>query len=411
MNIPARGAPSDPTPLSRCQVGAGAQNPLVTEWDASQKARLEGLLGVQPVLVRYTGCKLEIVEQCQPSGGYSWTRTTLSTDAVEIRSEDELYAKLPVGAAKLSGELSKRGQLSIRTRVAGQLRLTNPVSDLPASAACASATHVVSAVSLGAFQLLDRSSEHLAGSVGTEGAELGASTNESVRVLRSAGDDSACTNATKEAADPNCASPLQLFLTPIEREDPAKQSAGPNAVQITFPARDDEPWVLQDANNQILCTTPCTRWVPPDSGYVLRNGSSSVKLPASLAFPKGEPALASYSPRRGSPTASAWLFWGAGAWLPFPGVTMTVLGIDAATADPADCDPNEDPFCENEGDNATFFLVSGGVFMALFGASLYFYVISEDESFGLQPNALGTARTAPNRLALQLGPGVVRGTF
>jgi hypothetical protein len=240
--------------------------------------------------------------------------------------------------------------------------------------------------------------------------QLGGSSDESVKVLRSAGDDASCTNASKEAADPNCASPLQLFLTPVERPDPSDSVVDPSAVRITFPAREGEKWALYDANRKLICSTPCSRWVPPQSGYRLRSETASVDVPPELAYQTGGPAVAEFSPRRGSPTASAWLFWGLGAWLPFPGVTLTVLGIDAAAREPADCQPSADPFCKSNAQHPVFFLTSGAVFLGLFGASLYYYVVSEEESFSLRPDG-STGQALPTRLAVQVGPGVVRGTF
>ena len=56
-------------------------------------------------------------------GSYRWQRTTPATDTLEIDSEDELYARLPLGAASLEAELKRAGKLSVQTTVAGQLRL------------------------------------------------------------------------------------------------------------------------------------------------------------------------------------------------------------------------------------------------------------------------------------------------
>src|SRR5690606_4944390 len=106
------------------------------------------------VVVSYSGCELRILDGCRLSGGYQWTRTTLSEDVVEIADEDELYAKVPLGAASLEGELESSGRLAIHITVAGQLRLANDAErELPESKACRGATHLVSALSIGAFEL------------------------------------------------------------------------------------------------------------------------------------------------------------------------------------------------------------------------------------------------------------------
>lgn len=405
----------DPTPLSRCKVGGGAANPLVTEWAASEKARLEALLQSQPVAVRYTGCELQVVEQCQLEGQYEWRRTTLATDSVEIRSEDELYAKLPVGAATLSGELSKSGQLTVRTRVAGQLRLTG-AEQQPAldGNACQSATHLVSAVSLGAFKLLRGTRGSYGGSVETYGAGVEAGSTQSEGLVKEAGSDTACDDTTAEAPHPNCASPLQLFLSPLREDHGPPPDAGPQAVDITFPPTEGQRWWLENQQKDVLCELPCRTWVSPKSGYVLRSDAGkSVKVPDVLPYAGGGKAEARYSPQRGSPTVSAWLFWAGGAWMSVPGIALTSIGISLALEEPSDCDPNADPFCEDRNDHATFFIVGGAVHLVLSGASLYYYLYSEEETFALR--APGTepkssAPPAPGRY-VRVGPGFVDGRF
>src|SRR5262245_48374953 len=103
--------PSDPTPLAKCQVAASASSPLVTEWPASEKAHLQSLATRQTIAVEYSGCELHIVDGCQLPGNYAWSRTTLATDTLEIENADELYAKLPIGAIGLEGELERSGRL------------------------------------------------------------------------------------------------------------------------------------------------------------------------------------------------------------------------------------------------------------------------------------------------------------
>jgi hypothetical protein len=382
----------DPTKLARCQVGGGAQNPLVTEWVASEKARLESLLKSQPVFVRYTGCELRLVDECRIEGGYEWIRTTLSSDTVEIRSEDELYAKLPLGAARLQGELSQSGRLMVRTRVAGQLRLAGTgVPVFPNSAACNSATHVISAVSLGAFKLMRGSRDSYGGAVGIQSVGAGLGSERAEDVVHEAGIDGACEQATAEAAHPNCASPLQLFLTPVnttETQGPPRNA--PDSVHITFPKQDEAAWMLYDGNGQALCELPCDRWVPSKSRYMLRHGEDSVRVPDDLAFEPGGRAVASYHPQIGSPSGSTWLFWAAGAWAIAPGISMTAIGISEALQKP--CDPVADPLCDDHHSTTAAFMITGGVvFLGLFAASLYYYVVSEKEEFTLKPPGAAAA--------------------
>ena len=118
---PLARAPEMPATQARCKVAASRENPLVTEWLASEKANLEALLRQGAVVVAYSGCSLKLLPQCRVRGAYQWRRTTTSTDTLEIRDADELYAKLPLGAVSLEGELQRSGRLAVQTTVSGQL--------------------------------------------------------------------------------------------------------------------------------------------------------------------------------------------------------------------------------------------------------------------------------------------------
>lgn len=211
----------DTSQLARCSVAASHDQPLVTEWPAPYKARLEALLAEGAVAVEYSGCELRIVDRCKVPGSYAWKRTTLSRDTTDIHDEDDLYTKLPLGAVTLSGQLKVSGSLHVETTVAGQLQLIGKAAqDATTGAECTSATHLVTALSVGAFKLV--SGGNVAGSAGVEVAGMGGagSAAQSKSVLRSAGDPARCEHTTKDSPDEACKSPIQIFLTPIRRSVP-----------------------------------------------------------------------------------------------------------------------------------------------------------------------------------------------
>src|SRR5262245_41235291 len=92
--------PEAPGEQAKCKVAAAHENPLVTEWPASEKANLEARLREGAVVVAYSGCTMRLMPQCRGAGRYAWRRTTTASDTVEIRDADELYAKLRLGAAR-----------------------------------------------------------------------------------------------------------------------------------------------------------------------------------------------------------------------------------------------------------------------------------------------------------------------
>ena len=218
-----RGAPKD---ANRCVVAQTHSEPLVTEWTASSKARLEVLLTATledkdktAVAVEYSGCELRIVDSCQPAGSYDWNRSTLSNDTMEINDADDLFAKLPLGAVSLEGALKRAGRLSIQTTVAGQIRLNRKSIDMDAIVAdvgCNKATHIIQSVSIGAFKMLEGGNAKATAGIGVKGlGEAGGSTERKETTMRQSGSEEDCKQATEGKPHAGCRSPLQLFLLPI----------------------------------------------------------------------------------------------------------------------------------------------------------------------------------------------------
>lgn len=369
---PAIPKQSDPTPLAKCHVKASQSSPLVTEWPASEKAHLESALTEGAVAVAYSGCELTILDQCHVSGNYQFRRTTLSKDVIEISDQDELYAKLPLGAASLEGELTRSGRLAVRTTIAGQLKLTAAPDSLPSSAGCAKATHLVTALSVGAFKLLAGGSAGAKASAEGFGVGAGGKTKREEETLREAGDPGACAAGGKkekgvDQANPDCASPIQIFLEPIEHGSGASadasdtppplkgkkssRSSGPvgeeedsnrnnkdNAVKVAFELPSDGGrWSLRSGDGKVMCDLPCSRWVGPHSGYVLQldadksDDIKKVKVPDDIGYSPGREVKAIPYPGRNSPLAG----WGVtlgGLGLVF-GVVMIVNATKGCTAD------------------------------------------------------------------------------
>ncbi|HEY7373838.1 MAG TPA: hypothetical protein VIF57_16880 [Polyangia bacterium] len=261
--------PRAPTELGRCRVAASQSSPLVTEWPASEKANLEALLRTGAVAVAYSGCSMRLLPDCRVRGTYSWLRTTPSTDSLEINDTDELYAKLPLGAASLEGELKRSGKLTVKTVVSGQLKLDGAaVADVPADGMCAQATHLVTALSIGAFALTADGSR--SGNVGASATlgEAKVQAERSAALLRSAGDFDSCNSSTAENPNGNCSSPVQVFLAPLPGR--AADEGPPGTVKVDFISGNPASRWDVYADDQVICTTPCARFVHPARPLMLR---------------------------------------------------------------------------------------------------------------------------------------------
>jgi hypothetical protein len=397
--------PVDVAGAERCKIAARHETPLVTEWAASEKADLEGRLSSgQIVAVKFTGCELSIVDACRVPGKYAFRRTTLSTDTVEIQDADDLYAKLPLGAIGLEGELARSGRLAVRTTVAGQFRLDGSPPALQSDPACREATHFVTAVSVGAFSLLAGGAASVSGGIDAKIASAGGSRRREEITVRRAGEDGACKDATDAAPSAMCASPLQVFLSRLKSGAPddarAEQEiderrAKTTGVEVAIPAPSDasEKWTLHDASGRALCDAPCSRWVAPRSGYYIErtpNGDKDgvrIDLPNDFAAKPGSRVTAEYGPERGMPFLSKLTFYGVGLE---SGLVAVGMGIAA-------------PFVGS--DMRGFFIGVTIMFGAFAGASTWWFLYSDEKHFRTHTSA-GTPA-----LRIGVGPGFVTGTF
>jgi len=388
--IPRAEAPSAPTQgLTRCSIAASRTNPLVTEWPASEKANLEVRLREGAVAVAYSGCDMRIVPECHVGGGYQWLRTTVATDVIEIRNEDELYAKLPIGAVSLEGELRQSGRLAMQTTVTGQVRLTgvqaNRVAESPE---CAQATHLLSSLSIGAFKLRSGGELKAGGGVDTPIGGAGLGTQSSERLLREAGTMERCSESTDQAAHPDCRSPIQMFLTPLpwtQRSDNVAE--GTKRVEFTGGGSKLE-WEVYEAGKP-LCVTPCTRDVSAYSGFLMKQTDAGLKTfwPEVEVPPLAGETSAPLVTVRAMPSSMGLVLTGM-VFTSLSGVAVAA-GIPLAAVGFA----NDSEGLRNAG------LITGSIGLAALVGSLWM---------------LAAGRSHPEvieRGGLVVGPGFVRGSF
>jgi transposase len=267
---PIAHAPETPGDQPRCRLAANQENPLVTEWPATEKANLEARLRQGSIIVSYSGCTLRMLPRCRARGDYVWRRTTTSTDVIEIRNADELYAKMPLGAVSLEGELQRSGRLAVQTTASGQLQLSgfDPMS-VAKGAECEGATHVIGALSVGAFKLRSGGAARAGGraEVSAIGSARAGSESEET-IVREAGAPARCEQSTESAPHAECASPLQMFLQALPASIADRGPTG--TVKVKFlPVRPDQDWEVM-VGDRPLCKTPCERWVDPAMPYTLK---------------------------------------------------------------------------------------------------------------------------------------------
>jgi hypothetical protein len=263
--------PEHQTGQAKCKIALSHESPLVTEWPASEKANLEAQLRSGTVVVSYSGCEMRLLPQCRARGSYAWRRTTTSTDVVEIRNADDLYAKLPLGAVSLEGELARTGRLAVQTTVSGQLQLVDfDPRYVPGDASCQGATHVVGALSVGAFKLRSGGTFDASGKVDVQkiGTAAGGTQREE-SLVREAGVPARCEESTDAAAHAECASPVQVFLRALPAT--VADRGPPGMVKVRFlPVEPNEHWEVS-VGDRSLCSAPCEKWVDPAMPFAFKN--------------------------------------------------------------------------------------------------------------------------------------------
>ncbi len=204
----AKAVASPPPTLSaagKCQPGKVQLEPLVVEWPSTDRTKLEAVSKKQLVAVRYQGCDLAVLPACTVKGKYAYTAVTRKQDHVAMRDADELYANVPLGAAKLEAKLQKAGQLTVDMTIVGRLEADRPppYGKDELSGDCEGATHVVTAMVTGAFSFFTGAGANVEAGGTVSGVGAGGKSATSNEQLAKDGDPAACLKSTgKDAAPP-----------------------------------------------------------------------------------------------------------------------------------------------------------------------------------------------------------------
>lgn len=141
-----------------------------------------------------------------------------------------MFAELPLGAASLSTNV--KGGRALRTdyMLAGQYALPPDAafskSDLRGSD-CSRATHVVSAVYVGAFVMSAGESREMDAKATLFSARARGDSLADINVLKTEGDPDACAIAQKEGKENyGCAVPLRIGLSVLETQAPLSSDSG-----------------------------------------------------------------------------------------------------------------------------------------------------------------------------------------
>lgn len=160
---------------------------------------------------------MDLLPACDVGGEYDFVALERKQERVTIRNEDELYARLPVGAASLEGKLARSGELVVDMTIVGRKQAARHVferSELTGS--CQTATHVLTGLTVGAFSLMTGASTEAGASVGVGGAGAGGAVTRARELLASDGDPSRCEGESfDEVPMTGCGAVLRVEAVPL----------------------------------------------------------------------------------------------------------------------------------------------------------------------------------------------------
>lgn len=197
--------------------------PALTAWKPDDRAQITALRQQGAIAVRYAvrGCnvELEVLPNCTGEGKYAFTPSPFKNQDV-IERQSDLFAELPLGAARLAGEVANSRALRtdyVRVGIAALPSGKSYAATELRGPDCPRATHVIARIYLGGFAMAAGESKRLKAEASLLGLGGGARTGSTVKTLFVDGVPEACDQAyTSGEESPRCSVPLRVGLLPLE---------------------------------------------------------------------------------------------------------------------------------------------------------------------------------------------------
>ena len=232
----------NPEGQATCAVSASQTRPLIVEWPAADRASLEAQTRHGLVVVRYEGCELEVLRRCRAIGDYAFVSLTPKQEGVTIHDEDELYANIPVHAAKFEGQLKRAGQLNVNMTIVGMYEArAEGGTTAQLEGDCEGATHVVTALTVGAFEFFAGANATAGAGASVLGAGAGGKSTSRRETLSRDGEANACAQAKRGDTQPpsSCGALLRLEVAPLDAALLATKA--PSVAAKTAPSTSPQP--------------------------------------------------------------------------------------------------------------------------------------------------------------------------
>ncbi|MGH7297170.1 MAG: hypothetical protein ACRELB_19685, partial [Polyangiaceae bacterium] len=192
-----------PKDQASAQAAKSPSRPLILEWPAADRAALEGQLAGGGVVVRYGNREMEVLRGCRVAARYRYTAITPKQEDLVMRDSSELDAQMPIHPASLEARLQQKQQLEVAMTIVGLYQAdpkTWRAADLQGD--CAGATHVIDALTVGAFEIAASAAASQSARVRVLGAGAGGEHTSEREVLHGDGKKEACDRSAARDASP-----------------------------------------------------------------------------------------------------------------------------------------------------------------------------------------------------------------
>jgi len=197
-----------------CESTQSQLDPVVVEWTATARAAFQRQLQQSLVVVSFQGCTLRVLDGCTVKGKYAYGSLTKTSETWNIKKAADLYARLPLAAVALKGEVSGDKGLALSYSIVGWqgavLRAEIGRDELDGATACAGATHFIRRVDVGAFRLASAATNQMS----ADATFVGVHTAGSEAIVRQGGELTACLGG-QVTPESGCDVPVQVHLVPL----------------------------------------------------------------------------------------------------------------------------------------------------------------------------------------------------
>lgn len=207
---------------ARCAQTGPQDKPLLVEWPGIQRGSMEAQFkrgDGRLVVVRYHGCEMDVLRTCSVRGKYKWTPFEPKSDRVTIRDLDEVYAKVPLGAAELVSAVERYGALQLDMTLLGEYDSRQiEFSRDHLEGNCDEATHVVTAATVGAFAIHSLAGAKIGASAKFGRAGAGGQSRSDQGYISRDGDLRACTGQSRTGPPDHCAALVRVEVVGLQSQ-------------------------------------------------------------------------------------------------------------------------------------------------------------------------------------------------